>query len=130
MNQYNNLQNNNNMNQNDDRQNKYEFKNFNNKKKHKNLEYEFKDDNQNNIFISNSSLDGFAFLFDNLKNFYYNEGTDYKPIFTIFYDNNRESLYGTETINSQNNQYQLSGKREFNIKNFEVYNLKISRIKN
>ena len=152
------IENNNNMDNYNNLENKFEFKNFYNKINNNNLEYKFENDNimdqynniqnnnnmnqyynnnmnqfnnnQDNIFISNSSLDGFAFLFDNLKNFYYNEGTDYKPIFAIFYDNNRESLYGTETINSQNNQYQLSGKSEFNIKNFEVYNLKISRIKN
>ena len=83
-----------------------------------------------NIFTSNSSLDAFIFNLDSLKNYYYNEGPYNKPIFSILYDKNRESLYGQEILNSNNNQYQLSGKSEFNIKNLEVYKLELSKINN
>ena len=50
------------------------------------------------------------------------------PCFSINFDPNRESYYGKEkkvNINSQLKDFVLSGKEEFNILEFEVYEIEI-----
>ena len=107
--------------------------------------------NGNEIFVSNLSWDNaFVFSLDDLKIEYYNEENLNKneSIFSILYDMNRQCLYGIESINSKDNStpinsdnltnnssqilnmkiYKLSGKKEFNIKKYEIYTIEISRI--
>ena len=86
--------------------------------------------NIKNISIFNSSSlskDYFVFSLDELKNFYCNnQKNENNPQFSIFYDANRQTLYGQETLS--NNQFKLSGKQEFNIKDFEIYNVEIGKL--
>ena len=59
------------------------------------------------------------------------------PKFYILYDTNRQSLYGKEVQNNQNmqtnsmsfqNQYKLSDQQEFNVKDFELYNVEVGKL--
>lgn len=81
-----------------------------------------------NIFNSSSPFnDYFVFSLDELKIFYCNnQEKANNPQFSIFYDANRQTLYGQEV--SRNNQFKLSGKKEFNIKDFELYNVEIGKL--
>jgi hypothetical protein len=81
-----------------------------------------------NIFISSSSLnDYFVFSLDEFKIFYCNNQANANiPIFAILYDANRQTFFGKETL--INNQYKLSGKQEFNIKDIELYYVEIGKL--
>ena len=126
------------------------------------------DVNQNNqiqainnieVFSSSSSLNEyFVFSLDNYKLYYCDKITTFSvnvPNFTIFYDTNRQSLYGTEISannnnlansqslmvsqqninpqpniaqqmnNPQSDLYKLSGKNQFNIKYFEIFDIEL-----
>ena len=86
--------------------------------------------NTSNITIFNSSSplnDYFVFSLDELKIFYCNNQLNKNnPQFSIIYDSNRQTLYGQEV--SINNQFKLSGKGEFNIKDFELYYVEIGKL--
>ena len=91
----------------------------------------------NSSFCSNKY---FVFSIDNSK-IYYSEDNNYN--FSVLYDFNRQCLYGNETnnisnnnnleqsyqtiaINSPinfNNSFKLSGKSQFNVKTFELYQI-------
>ena len=96
----------------------------------------------NRIFNSSSNInDYFVFSLDNSKIFYSDkEKGSIIPNFSIIYDNNRQCFYGNETnnnitnnldksyqtVNPQtqnniNNRFKLSGKSQFNILCFEIY---------
>ena len=80
-----------------------------------------------NIFISTSILnDYFVFSLDELKIFYGNNQNGNIPQFSILYDENRQSLFGQES--QINNLYKLSGKQQFNIRDFELYNVEIGKL--
>ena len=83
--------------------------------------------NNINIFSSQYLNHYFVFSLDALKIYYSNnEGSNIIPQFSILFDNNREVLYGKEG-NYNYTQFlgnQLSGKSEFNIKYFEIYEVK------
>jgi len=115
--------------------------------------------NNNEVFSSSSSLNEyFVFSLDNYKLYYCDKITTFNvnvPNFTIFYDTNRQSLYGTEISannnnlansqslmmsqqninsqpniaqqmnNSQSDLYKLSGKSQFNIKYFEIFGIEL-----
>lgn len=80
------------------------------------------------IFNSSSLMDDyFIFSLDELSIFYCNNREKRNnPQFSIFYDKNRQCLFGEEISNTY--QFQLSGKKEFNIKDFELYNAKIGKL--
>ena len=113
--------------------------------------------NNSEVFSSSSSLNEyFVFSLDNYKLYYCDKVTTditNVPNFTIFFDANRQSLYGKEFSasnynlansqslaisqnsflplqnmgqqNSQSNLYKLSGKNEFNIKYFEIFDIEM-----
>ena len=71
--------------------------------------------------------DYFFFSLDELKIFYCNNQLNKNnPQFSIFYDLNRQTLYEKEVL--INNQFKLSGKNEFNIKDFELYFAEIGKL--
>ena len=85
--------------------------------------------NQNGIIFNSSSCSNnyFVFSFDTMNIFYscFQE-TNNIPNFAILYDINRQSLYGRESSFPLNlNQFVLSGKQEFNVKDFELYTINI-----
>ena len=116
--------------------------------------------NNKEVFSSSSSLNEyFVFSLDNYKLYYCDKVTtdiSNVPNFTIFFDANRQSLYGTEFSvnnnnlansqslvisqqslmpqqnigqqmnNPQSNLYKLSGKNEFNIKYFEIFDIELN----
>ena len=80
--------------------------------------------NNINIFSSQCLNHYFVFSLDALKIYYSNnEGSNMIPKFSILFDINREVLYGKDDDNNltQFSVNQLSGKNEFNIKYFEIY---------
>lgn len=86
--------------------------------------------NINTIFNSSlSSKEYFVFSLNNLMIYYSTIDTTGEinniPCFSILFDNNRQCLYGKETqirnISSSYAFHILSGKNEFNIKYFELY---------
>ena len=80
--------------------------------------------NNINIFSSQCLNNYFVFSLDALKIYYSNnEGSNMIPKFRILFDINREVLYGKDDDNNltQFSVNQLSGKNEFNIKYFEIY---------
>ena len=113
--------------------------------------------NNSEVFSSSSSLNEyFVFSLDNYKLYYCDKVTTDNtnvPNFTLFFDANRQSLYGKEFYannynlansqsllisqnsimpqqnmgqqNSQSNLYKLSGKNEFNIKYFEIFDIEM-----
>ena len=84
-----------------------------------------KDNNSINIFNSNSSYNEyFVFSLDSLKIDYSSKNK--LSNFSIIYDKNRQCLYGNEITKESNLYfYQLSGKQEFNIQSFELYEIKL-----
>ena len=99
-----------------------------------------------NVNIYNSSFNSnnyFVFSLDILKMYYKEDNRNDIPNFSIVYNKKYQSLLGTELSNnnfgSNNlvsnslgsnylnniNNYKLSGKQEFNIKNLELYEIKI-----
>jgi hypothetical protein len=83
---------------------------------------------KNEIFNCKSKPDKFfAFSLNNLRIYYPNiKNIENTPCFSINYDPNRESYYGQEkkvNINAQIKEFILSGKEEFNILEFEVYEI-------
>ena len=83
----------------------------------------------NGTIFDSSSLekDYFVFSLNELNIFYCNnQENGNNPQFSIFYDINRQCLFGQE--NSNTYQFKLSGKEEFNIKDFELYNVKIGKL--
>ena len=71
----------------------------------------------------------FAFSLNHGKNYFLNtKNPNNTPCFSIYFDPNRESFYGKEkkiNINSQIKDFILSGKEEFNILEFEVYEIDV-----
>ena len=98
-----------------------------------NLSVEFldlKNDNGNEIFNCSTKPEKFfAFSLNNAKIYFKTQNNKVNvPCFSIYYDINRESYYGKErkvAINSQIIGHILSGKEEFNILEFEVYEIEI-----
>lgn len=98
-----------------------------------NMSMDFMDlnnDKKNEIFNCKSKPNKFfAFSLNNSKLFYPNyKNTANTPCFSINFDPNRESYYGKEkkvNINPQIKEFVLSGKEEFNILEFEVYEIEI-----
>ena len=116
---------------------------LNNTKYNMNMNNNMNNNNMNSMNIGNSpeetifnsSLclkDYFVFSLDNLQIFYSNnQENKVIPNFFILYDINRQSLYGREFQNNQNmniNQYKLSNKQEFNVKDFELYNVEFGKL--
>ena len=109
--------------------NKDNFQNFDNN----NMSMDFMDmtnDKKNEIFNCKSRPEKFfAFTLNNPRIFFPNmKNTANTPCFSINFDPNRESYYGKEkrvNINSQLKDFVLSGKEEFNILEFEVYEIEI-----
>ena len=84
--------------------------------------------NQNGIIFNSASClnDYFVFSLDTMKIFYScSQETNNIPYFSLLYDTNRQSLYGRENSFQINNQFILSGRQEFNIKDFELYEINI-----
>ena len=98
-----------------------------------NMSLDFLDINnekRNEIFNCKSRPEKFfAFCLNNSKIYYPNfKNTANTPCFSINFDPNRESYYGKEkkvNINPQVKDFILSGKEEFNILEFEVYEIEI-----
>ena len=89
--------------------------------------------NQNiDIFSSNSiSNKFFIFSLDDLSIYYSNdENTNNFPKFEIKYDNNRQCLFGIESYPNLNTSYKLSGKNNFNISKYELYEIELAKIFN
>ena len=89
--------------------------------------------NQNiDIFSSNSiSNKFFIFSLDDLSIYYSNdENTNNFPEFEIKYDNNRQCLFGIESYPNLNTSYKLSGKNNFNISKYELYEIELAKIFN
>ena len=85
--------------------------------------------NQNGIIFNSCSSPNeyFVFSLETMKIFYscFQEANNI-PNFSILYDINRQSLYGRENSFPINlNQFVLSGKQEFNVKDFEIYKINI-----
>ena len=84
-----------------------------------------------NIFSTTSILnDCFAFSFDDLTIYYSSEQKNIFPSIDIKYDNTRQYLFGNEYIGNSRNQinmnnqiYKLSGKSNFNIKKYELFEI-------
>ena len=98
-----------------------------------NMSMDFMDlnnDKKNEIFNCKSKPEKFfAFSLNSSRIYHQNFKNIYNtPCFSINYDPNRESYYGKEkkvNINSQVKDFILSGKEEFNILEFEVYEILI-----
>ena len=93
-----------------------------------NLSMDFINNNKNEIFNCGSFPDKFFVFSLNKSKIYFPRinNSSNNPCFSINYDQNRESYYGKEkkiNINSQFKDYILSGKEEFNILEFEVYEI-------
>ena len=89
---------------------------------------DFNNDKKNEIFNCKSKPDNFfAFSLNRSRIFHKNiKNQSNTPCFSINFDPNRESYYGKEkkvNINSQIKDFVLSGKDEFNILEFEVYEI-------
>lgn len=79
--------------------------------------------NEDNV-IFNTNLnpyENFTFSLDTLEVFCSNI-----PNFIISYDSKRESLYGREI--NVGGEFKLSGRPEFNIKDFELYNIRYGNL--
>ena len=124
---------------------------FNNKinnifnKVNNNVMNNFQDNMDNNIFNSISSNEYFVFSLDNSKLYYSDKNKDNNiPNFSILFDFERQCIYGNETNNNNsnnltqslqtinlrtqnifNNNFKLSGKSQFNVKCFELYEIMI-----
>ena len=143
--QKNNMQNNNNMNMQmnniQNNQNNIFGNRLNNNMLNNNIGNDMRNNyalinNQNNnnilnIFSTTSILnDCFAFSFDDLTIYYSSEQKNIFPSIDIKYDNTRQSLFGNEYIGNSRNQinmnnqiYKLSGKSNFNIKKYELFEI-------
>lgn len=91
---------------------------------------DFNNDKKNEIFNCKSKPNNFfAFSLNHSRIFHKNSKNQANtPCFSINFDPNRESYYGKEkkvNINSQIKDFVLSGKDEFNILEFEVYEILI-----
>ena len=89
--------------------------------------------NQNiDIFSSNSiSNKFFIFSLDDLSIYYSNdENTNNFPKFEIKYDNNRQCLFGIESYPNLITSYKLSGKNNFNISKYELFEIELAKIFN
>ena len=89
--------------------------------------------NQNiDIFSSNSTPNKFfIFSLDDLSIYYSNdENTNNFPKFEIKYDNNRQCLFGIESYPNLITSYKLSGKNNFNISKYELYEIELAKIFN
>ena len=89
--------------------------------------------NQNiDIFSSNSiSNKFFIFSLDDLSIYYSNdENINNFPKFEIKYDNNRQCLFGIESYPNLNTSYKLSGKNNFNISKYELFEIELAKIFN
>lgn len=99
-------------------------------KRHNTISVDFNNNYDTNkkyeIFNCKSKPDKFfAFSLNNFKNYYLNnKNVNNTPCFSIYFDPNRESFYGKEKKISSG-QYILTGKEEFNILEFEVYEIEI-----
>ena len=87
-------------------------------------------DKSNQIFNCKEKPEKFfAFSLNQGKNYFLNnKNINNTPCFSIYFDPNRESFYGKEkkiNVNSQVKDFVLSGKEEFNILEFEVYEIDI-----
>ena len=92
-------------------------------------------ENENEKIIFSSSLNSknyFVFSLDNLKIYYKEDNITGNniPNFNIIYNNKYQSLLGTENVkygdvNQLTDKYELTGKKEFNIKILELYEIKI-----
>ena len=97
-----------------------------------NLSIDFYKNNKNEIFNCKTYPEKFFVFSLNKGKIYYPriKNTSNSPCFSIFFDSNRESYYGKEkkvNINSQIKDYVLSGKEEFNILEFEVYEIELEK---
>ena len=93
---------------------------------------DFNDDKKNEIFNCKSKPEKFfAFSLNNSRIYHRNmRNPQNTPCFSINFDPNRESYYGKEkkvnvNANIQVKDFVLSGKEEFNILEFEVYEITI-----
>ena len=91
---------------------------------------DLKKDEKNEIFNCRSRPEKFfAFNLNNRRIYYRNiKNSVNTPCFSINYDPNRESYYGREkrvSVNSLIKECVLSGREEFNILEFEVYEIEI-----
>jgi len=91
------------------------------------MDFANNNDKKNEIFNCKSHPDKFFVFSLNRGRVYYPTVNSFNsPCFSINYDTNRESFYGKEkkvNINSQMKDYILSGREEFNILEFEVYEI-------
>ena len=102
-------------------------------------DYDFINNQNNNnilnIFSTTSILnDCFAFSFDDLTIYYSSEQKNIFPSIDIKYDNTRQYLFGNEYIGNTRNQinmnnqiYKLSGKSNFNIKKYELFEIQFQK---
>ena len=92
--------------------------------------YNYSINNTNGTLIFNSSSiinDYFIFSLNELNIFYCNNQENRNSLqFSIFYDSNRQCFFGRECSN--NNLFKLSRKQEFNIEEFEIYNVEIGKL--
>ena len=101
-----------------------------------NFSMDFIKDNKNEIFNCGVYPEKFfVFSLNRLKVYFprHNNNSSNTPCFSINYDPNRESYYGKEkkiNVNTQLKDYILSGKEEFNILEFEVYEIELENIEN
>lgn len=98
-----------------------------------NLSIDFINNNKNEIFNCKTFPEKFFVFSLNKGKIYYPrlKNATKSPCFSIFFDPYRESYYGKEkkiNINAQIRDYVLSGKEEFNILEFEVYEIEIKKI--
>ena len=105
----------------------YNFQRNNNVLMNQNYNYSINSLNET-IFKSSSLVnDYFVFSLNELNIYYCNNQENRNSVqFSIFYDTNRQCLFGQEISN--NNLFKLSGKQEFNIKEFELYNVIIGKL--
>ena len=120
--------------------------NNNNMGNNNNMMNKYQNVADNNIFNSISSFNEYyTFSLDNSKIYYSDqENINNFPNFSIIYDFNRQCLYGNETNNNNssnlvqsyqtinfgtqnnfNNSFKLSGKAQFNVNCFELYEVQI-----
>jgi hypothetical protein len=90
------------------------------------------DNNKNEIFHCKLCPHKFFIFSLNRGKLYYpqNNNTSKMPCFSLNFDPNRESYYGKESkinISAETKEYVLSGKEEFNILEFEVYEIEIEK---
>ena len=98
-----------------------------------NLSNDFINNNKNEIFNCKTYPEKFFVFSLNKGKIYYPriKHPSNSPCFSIVFDSNRESYYGKEkkvNINSQIKDYVLSGNEEFNILEFEVYEIELEKL--